>query len=767
MLIKKTWFSYSIWGVFAAFHAAILAAFWFFSGYLPEEQRILLSIALTILTVLAVCLVAFAAGRLTEYLRPRLHPDRQVLSILGDIAAGLIILSTFLARIFYLSRHVKEISDPDGLFDAAMIGSEGADEPTDLLSILTIRIVRLFLRIAGNRIVVASVATAVMQLLMIVCFYFAVRLLAGRVAALVSTGVAGFFPVCYERMLRVGTEPVFFTLFAMELLIIALYLYFDARGSYNKGWQAIWFVAVGAAMGYVAYVDLATVILWIPLLLSLLILHNDKVQEVVRLIIIFAASLIIFLLMLAQENGISDLPSTFSTVFETYFQGVNTVLLFHVPLSAYPMHILVVTFMAIVLVTFWRDRLRDRTTLWLLLFLASAFFVPRFGPTRLNAQELLCFCYATVIASGVTCLIAAPKKKGQPVDASAQPAAEDGMMMVMMPDGTLQPVPADMLQQMPIGMDIPQAAMPIGMDMPQAAMPVGMDMPQAAAPVGMNIPSGLPLQPVAAAAGLAMSPVAAAAGLAAQSATAPAQAAAAGTAAAGAAAIGAAALAGTAVQAASAAAGIAAKAAAVPEGMILPTGDGLDDGVSHMNAFDGGMSGEPIGLDRGEEGVNIMGENFGQTEQVLSKAEQKALAKAQKAQAKAEAKAAREAQKAAKKAERERLKRLDEDDEYEEAVAAGLISPEAPMPQTVPVPQEIPVPESAQAPQPAAPAVPPVPAPGQQAAAQPLKTLSEISPFAGKAPQTSQPSLVRNTAFNADGSDEFDFDVNGEDDFDV
>ncbi len=89
------------------------------------------------------------------------------------------------------------------------------------------------------------------------------------------------------------------------------------------------------------------------------------------------------------------------------------------------------------------------------------------------------------------------------------------------------------------------------------------------------------------------------------------------------------------------------------------------------------------------------------------------------------------------------------------------------MPQTVPVPQEIPVPESAQAPQPAAPAVPPVPAHGQQAAAQPLKTLSEISPFAGKAPQTSQPSLVRNTAFNADGSDEFDFDVNGEDDFDV
>ncbi|MBR5115428.1 MAG: hypothetical protein IK096_00045, partial [Lachnospiraceae bacterium] len=85
MILKRTWFSYFIWGVFVAFLAAIVTMFWYLSELLPDEMRIGLSAGLSALTILAVCLVAFAAGRLVGVLRPKLHPDPRTLDVVDFI----------------------------------------------------------------------------------------------------------------------------------------------------------------------------------------------------------------------------------------------------------------------------------------------------------------------------------------------------------------------------------------------------------------------------------------------------------------------------------------------------------------------------------------------------------------------------------------------------------------------------------------------------------------------------------------------------------
>lgn len=655
MILKRTWFSYFIWGVFVAFLAAIVTMFWYLSELLPDEMRIGLSAGLAALTILAVCLVAFAAGRLVTWLRPRLHPDPKTLDIVDFILAGLLFFSSFIVRIVWLSKHASEINDASGLFDEAMIVADGSNSLTDLLSILTAGIVSVFLRIAGNRIMVGSVVMAVMQVIMLICFYFAVRLLTGRVAALLTAGIIGFIPAYFTRLTVVQNQVTFFMLFAMEFLVIAFYLHFDAKGSYDSVWHVLWFIFVGVCIGYMAYVDLATVILWIPMLLTLMLPRTEIKEEAVRLLIIFGASVIMFLIMLIQQDGISYLTDTIPEFFGTYFANTNTVLIFHLPVEVYPVYLIIVTAMSFLMVTFWRDQTRDFTTLWLLLFLAAALIVPLFGPTRMNAQDLLCFSYATVIGAGVTCLIAPPKKKAK--QAEAAQAVQAGAVMV--PAGMVLPVDTETDNGLPhMQMPVPEQQMPLGLDRGQEVMNAMEDNMM----MDQNIPVAAP--------------------------------------------------------------GMMPGAVPGPIPVAAP----------------------------GQIPVAAPGQMPPAMEQPLSKAELKAQAKAQKAQAKAEAKAAKKAEKEARKAARARLSFLDDDDEDEDLAVPA--QPQA-IPQAAPAAPGM-IPQAA----PAAPGVP-MAAPAQAA------PQAGPAPVPGAQPLTTRPNLVRNPIAAAGGTDDFDFDIGGGDDFDI
>ena len=681
MILKKTGASNFLWGAFVAFFIVLVTLLWYLSELLPEESRKLLAVVLSVLTITAVCLIAFAAGRLADLILKKGIRGGTGLAIAGDVAAGLLLLGAFLARIVYLSKHLEEITDPYGLYEQAMITGEDAQgQAAGLLQAFCIGILKPFLKIAGNRIIVAAVVMAILQALMIIAFYYAVRLLSGRMAAFVAAVFAGCLPAPYGRLLEINDQTLLYAVFAFTLFLIALYLSFDARGSYGRLWQVSWYIVLGIVLGFTVYLDLAAILLWIPLFLAFAIPDIEKGAEALRLLIIFAASLAIFIILLASADG--GMTEAVTGYFGTYFGATNTIRIFHLQMDIYPVHIVAATSMAFLIVTFWRDRKRDGVSVWLLFFLASLILVPLFGATKLNGQELFCCAYGAVTGIGIACLF----------------------------------------------------------------------------PYDESLRAGLPVAPLA---------------------------------------------------------------AVVPEGMVLPAGDGEDDGVSRMQMPADLPEGMVLGIDRGQEGETGMEMNKAQAGQPaeepvqLNKAAQKALARAKKEREKAEAKEKKAQLKAARKAEKERLRQLaDAEDEWEEclvnegaagAAAAGAAAvgaavvgtaaamavqanaadgqpeqasepqaesqaaqpvPEAQAAETQPVQETQPV-AAAQS----APAAQPAPAP--QPAAKPAfdpsqpVSLAAISPFANRAPQTSHPTLVRNTAFNADGSDDFDYNIPDNDDFDV
>ncbi|MCR5179064.1 MAG: hypothetical protein K6C95_08805 [Lachnospiraceae bacterium] len=611
MALKKTWFSYFVWGVFVAFLAASVTMFWFMSGILPGELRVSLSAGLSILTMLAVCLITFALGRFVTYLRERMEPDPKVVDIFEFITAGVLFLCSFISRISFLSKHINEINDSSGLYEEAMIVADGESELEDLLSILTTRIVGLFLRIAGNRIIVAAVVMAVLQTLMVLCFYIAVRLITGRVAAITVAVITGFTPVGYIRLLVVQNQVLFFLLFAVELLLIAIYMHLSGTGICEKWFWIPFFVVVGAAMGFMAYVDLATVILWIPLLATLLMPRPQIWRELVRLAIIFAGFLVMFGIMIIQEDGVSSFGDTLTSIFEIYFQNTNTVKLFYLPLNNYPFYITLVTFMSVVLVTFWRDRERDLTSLWLVLFLVAALVVPFFGLTRLNDQDLLTFCYAAVLGAGLTCL-ATPDVEKIRKDAEAQDAMHEYPYpeQQMIPGQPISGIPGQQIQGLPGQQVQGLPGQPIhGIPGQQIQ---GLPGQQVQGLPGQQM-QGIPGQQISGLPGRQQIPQFT------QAAPMP----------------------------------EIVDLDRVPEGMVLPQGDGSDDGISRMRMPEQTVA-APLGIDRGQEvtTMNNDGSKQGTPEVQLTKDAQKALARAAKLKAKEEAKAAKLAAKEAKKAEK-------------------------------------------------------------------------------------------------------------------
>ena len=61
----------------------------------------------------------------------------------------------------------------------------------------------------------------------------------------------------------------------------------------------------------------------------------------------------------------------------------------------------------------------------------------------------------------------------------------------------------------------------------------------------------------------------------------------------------------------------------------------------------------------------------------------------------------------------------------------------------------------------------PQPEPAEAAKAPDASWVALAAAEKPEKPLTTRPNLVRNTVINADGQDDFDFDINGEDDFDV
>ena len=329
MKLKRVWTTICIYVLFVIFDVTMVASSGFFSGLFPSDKSLLYTGAFTALSVVIMGVLMFVAGKISDNIDTKDLADTFFAKLIYCLMLVTILFGSVIYRNDVLSLTTASPNGKLSLYENAKVGTFSASSEQDLLSILYSKLLNMVLIFTGNRITFALFFQLALFGLFIFCAVIVARLLLGKVASVIVGAYLAFMPVFSDglRCVRVDTDELFYLLFGLELLILAIYLKTDSDGAYNTKTFVfgLWFLFVGAVIGFMTYVDAGTLIVILPLLLSgLFIVKNSVVSEIFRLLFIIVGGLTAFMGMIFQEGGAIGFDSVLYNWSHYFFKNINT-----------------------------------------------------------------------------------------------------------------------------------------------------------------------------------------------------------------------------------------------------------------------------------------------------------------------------------------------------------------------------------------------------------------------------------------------------------
>lgn len=400
MRLRRAWPAIGIWAVFLIFNIVMVASYSFFSGLFPSENALIYSGVFTALSIFLMSLITILLGRACERADLIKVTSGTLFKAMYSCLIVVIIAAGVWYRIDILAAQTGDVIGKYSLYENAMVGGVNITPEYDLLSILYSKILNLILFFTGNFISVPFFFQIACFAVFMICSYFTVKLLLGRTAAFIYISYICFMPVFTYKFtgLLLSTDSLFMAMFGLELLLVAIYLTGASLGTYISKLWIIWYVFLGAAVGFMAYVDAGTIIMILPFILSSLFLFGKKIsQEAKRLLFIVPGAILCFILMLAQEQGFLKIGERFSNWAGYYFHNLNTFSMFWTYTDYKIIYLVTVVVMSGVIVGFWRNRRIEKVSPWLWSMIFIFATVPFMGATRMNTQVFVTVYYAFIL----------------------------------------------------------------------------------------------------------------------------------------------------------------------------------------------------------------------------------------------------------------------------------------------------------------------------------------------------------------------------------
>jgi len=401
MKLKKTWLGYGIWGIYSIFTIFLIAYSAFNSGLLPTQQKILYTVAFSVLVILAVATITILFWKLNDNF---FYEDKKILKILFVLASVLIIAGAFAIRIYIVSTSGSSLSGNLNLYESAKIGSNAIISKSDLLSYVYSNFLKFILGFTGNSDIVVPLFQVFIQMLMLIALYFAILNTMGSLATLVATAYFAFVPVFTNDFFEIYAKNIFYLLFAVELLILSLYLRGESKDLYKHKASYILFICIGLLCGFMFFIDAGTAIAGIFLFAALFTDVKEIHRVLLHIITILLSSCVSFLLMLLQQGGINGFNDSFNAWHVQYFKSLSTLALFTFYNDYKYIYLVTMVLMSIVIIAFFKGGKRERVTPWLLLTVLVAVIIPFLGSTRLNCQFMVTLFYGIAISAGFSCI---------------------------------------------------------------------------------------------------------------------------------------------------------------------------------------------------------------------------------------------------------------------------------------------------------------------------------------------------------------------------
>ncbi|WP_034446830.1 hypothetical protein [Butyrivibrio sp. AE2032] len=427
MKLRRSWPAIFIWFVFVLFDIVMVASCSYFSGLFPSDNLLVYSCVFTALSILAMSVLTFALGRLSDHLMVHDFVDKAAFKVFYALAAVLIIVGGGYYRLELLAHSAGEIVGKYSLYENAMVGGKNLTPEYDLLSIVYSGILKFILIFTGNIISVAFFFQIACFTIFMICGFFTVKMLLGRTAALVFTAYVAFVPIFTTAFtgLELSTDYLFMAMFGIELLFVALFLKGAYLSKFRSGAWVILFLIVGIVVGFMAYVDAGTIIMILPFLVAPIFFYGKwPTDDLMELFIIILGALLAFFGMIAQEAGFAVVSDRLANWASYYFHNLNIVSMFWTYTDHKLLYLITVVAMSGVLVGFWKNRKVEKISPWLLSMLFMFATVPFMGATRMNTQAFVTVYYALILGC-VASLITLPAYETGDVDTEVKELSDE------------------------------------------------------------------------------------------------------------------------------------------------------------------------------------------------------------------------------------------------------------------------------------------------------------------------------------------------------
>lgn len=413
MKLKRMWPAVCIWVIFIIFDVIMVASSSFFSGLFPSTDNMTYTIAFTVLGTAVMGVLIFLLGKLSDYMDIKAISQTMAAKILYVIVFAALIVGGIFDRLDVLGTTTKAPSGKLSLYENAVVGGTPEYE-YDLLSVLFSKLLKMVLIFTGNKQLVAFIFSIALFIIFIITAGIAVRLLLGKAASVVFVAYTAFMPVFSDNLYRasLSTDELFYAMFGISLLLISVFLKISDKEHDNSPFFVIGDILIGAAVGFMTYVDAGVIVVILPLILScFFLLGSNPVQNIFRCLFVAIGGFCTFFAMILQEGGFSNFGSCLTNWSAYFFKNTNTFNTFWT-YTNYKL-IYVVTFVAMtgVLVGFWNNRFFERVSPFLLSTVLVFLVEPFFGATRMNDERVLTIYFAIVLGC-LASLIVTDKDEG-------------------------------------------------------------------------------------------------------------------------------------------------------------------------------------------------------------------------------------------------------------------------------------------------------------------------------------------------------------------
>ncbi len=410
MRLKRKWPAICIWAVFTIFNIVMVASSSFFLGIFPSENIYTYCAVFTGLSILVMSLLTLVLGQFSSGIDLTGLLKKRVFKLLYW---GLVLVALVLAvyyRVYTLSLLSTEVTGKLSLYENAMVGGTNITPDNNILSIAYSSILKVILLFTGNFISIPFYFQIACFIVFMICTFLTVKKLLGYLAAFVYLAYVAFMPVFTPVFsgTELSTDYLFMALFGLEMLLVATYLQRAYEGRFRYKFDVVFYIMVGAAIGFMAYLDAGTIIMILPFLCaSLFLCGRSPKQEFVRLIFVAASAIICFAAVIIQEQGFMMEDVLLSNWATYYFHNLNTFSMFWTYTDYKIIYLVTLVAMSGIIVGFWRNRNTERISPWLLSTILIFSTVPFMGATRMNTQVFVTVYYAFILGC-VASLIAMP-----------------------------------------------------------------------------------------------------------------------------------------------------------------------------------------------------------------------------------------------------------------------------------------------------------------------------------------------------------------------